>query len=119
MLSEEGLRVVREIVAREEHRWSFSALSTSASTPAPTPTFSVQSSILGPWLQESSEGTLLLLPLHQVQGVDDDLSTAILRDLQNCSELLALFARVVGQPVLPHFCFSNSPQVRDGKEVKD
>jgi len=38
-------------------------------------------------------------------------SSPFLRDLQNCPELLDMFEQCVGQPLLPHFCFSNSPQV--------
>merc|ERR1712142_755331 len=38
-------------------------------------------------------------------------SSPFLRDLQNCPQLLSMFEEFVGEPLLPHFCFSNSPQV--------
>merc|ERR1712012_1071531 len=38
-------------------------------------------------------------------------ASPFIRDLQNCPELLEMFERIVGQPLLPYFCFSNSPQV--------
>jgi len=38
-------------------------------------------------------------------------SSPFLRDLQNCPQLLCMFENLVGEPLLPHFCFSNSPQV--------
>jgi len=38
-------------------------------------------------------------------------SSPFLRDLQNCPQLLSMFEDFVGEPLLPHFCFSNSPQV--------
>ena len=39
-------------------------------------------------------------------------SSPFIRDLQNCPELLEMFQEFVGEPLLPHFCFSNSPQVK-------
>ena len=38
-------------------------------------------------------------------------SSPFIRDLQNCPQLLKMFEECVGEPLLPHFCFSNSPQV--------
>lgn len=39
-------------------------------------------------------------------------SSPFIRDLQNCPELLNMFQEFVGEPLLPHFCFSSSPQVK-------
>jgi len=75
ILSEEGLRVVRRIVEREEYR-----------------------------AEASSRGTKRAL-----RGLY--YSSPFIRDLQNCPQVLDVFQQCVGEPLLPHFCFSNSPQV--------
>jgi len=75
LLSDQGLEVVRSIVAREQHR----AVSSARGS------------------KRALRGCYYASPF--------------IRDLQNCPELLAMFERIVGQPLLPHFCFSNSPQV--------
>jgi len=75
LLSDEGLRVVRSIVKREEHRAVASARGSK----------------------------------RALRGLY--YSSPFIRDLQNCSELLELFKEYVGEQLLPHFCFSNSPQV--------
>jgi len=75
LLSEEGLRVVRSIVKREEHRAVDSARGS----------------------KRALRGLYYCSPF--------------LRDLQNCSELLDMFKEYVGEELLPHFCFSSSPQV--------
>jgi len=75
LFSEQGLEVVRRIVAREEHRAVTSARGS----------------------KRALRGCYYASPF--------------IRDLQNCPELLEMFERIVGQPLLPHFCFSNSPQV--------
>jgi len=75
LLSDEGLRVVRDIVQREEHRAVASARGSK----------------------------------RALRGLY--YSSPFIRDLQNCPQLLEMFKEFVGEQLLPHFCFSNSPQV--------
>jgi len=75
LLSEEGLKVVKDIVQREKHRAVASARGSK----------------------------------RALRGLY--YSSPFIRDLQNCPQLLELFKECVGEELLPHFCFSNSPQV--------
>ena len=75
ILSDEGLKVVREIVAREENRAVASARGSK----------------------------------RALRGLY--YSSPFIRTMQSCPEILDHFAKIVGQPLVPHSCFSNSPQV--------
>ena len=94
LLSEEGLRVVRSIVQREEHRYGD------------------LSSIVVP----HNDYRYTFRAVASARGSKRALrglyySSPFIRDLQNCPQLLEMFQVCVGEKLLPHFCFSNSPQV--------
>ena len=96
LLSDEGLRVVRSIVSREKHR--LASRITASNTMQWKCIFCIFRAVAS------------------VRGSKQSLrglyySSPFLRDLQNCPHLLSMFENLVGEPLLPHFCFSNSPQV--------
>ena len=93
----EGLSVVRSIVSREKHR--------SASRITTLNVIEIRNIFC-----------IFFRAVASARGSKQALrglyySSPFLRDLQNCPQLLSMFEDFVGEPLLPHFCFSNSPQV--------